>query len=433
MAKKKDEKKKSNKDYANAAPKYKPNTTPGTSTIKREPTQQEKAMREALQKSVAGTLPKESKVAGKGGIDPNKIPSGPVKDKKKETSEEKVEKAVKNISKAKDSEGGPPKVPNIIVAHDSKGNLNKDFQYDVVDPLKKAPTYTATGYEASLLDTEALKAKREGLDEINKRAMETGPSTWAGLQEQRQRMEELQNRENAAQDVMGAQANAQSQLAMRGGLGSGARERVAMGGQRGLMDSYQQNARQGQLARLGIGTEDQDRKDAWLRMSPQAELAYAGQNQDLAKYNAGATTAQNQYFADATNQGNQFNIQNTMHRDEYNQGNQIGQNQYVTDNAFRAGDFTNRGKLTRYSEEGKVYGSQQMADAIRDSGGGGGTGMPSFDSVLSLDFNKGMGKPIGGPGVGSWYGPLQTNWSVGGGGFGGGGGIGGSVKRKLGM
>jgi len=76
----------------------------------------------------------------------------------------------------------------------------------------------------------------------------------------RQGFEENQMLSRTGQQMAGAQAQAQSQLAMRGGLQSGARNRMAMQGARDQMLGMQDVRAQGVGQRFGIHSQDQENR-----------------------------------------------------------------------------------------------------------------------------------------------------------------------------
>jgi len=120
------------------------------------------------------------------------------------------------------------------------------------------------------------------------RATATGPSTWANMAEQNQRMQESQAMD---QNLQSSQANTNrgfNQLAGRGGLSSGQRERLAMTGQRQAMTGQQGLANQGMRDRFSIGMQDEQTKNQMLGQSAQADLSTANFNQGQRAFGAQA-------------------------------------------------------------------------------------------------------------------------------------------------
>jgi len=96
---------------------------------------------------------------------------------------------------------------------------------------------------------------------------------------------------------------------MRGGLTSGARERVATAGARGYLDMSQDAARQGAMARGRISMEDEKNRQEMLRALPGAEMQQA----DMMMRRADALTRAeqddlNRQIAE-TERRNQYNMQ----------------------------------------------------------------------------------------------------------------------------
>lgn len=134
-------------------------------------------------------------------------------------------------------------------------------------------------------------------------------SPWLALQNQRQAVEQQAAADSAARQASSGNAQAFSNLAMRGGISSGARERLAQSGTRGL------NA-----ARQGV-----------QRAGEQNRLAIQGQGAEMA--------AKEQMFNIQNSLAEQQNIRNLEQQ--------------------------------KYQEKMKALAAQRTADAIEKSGGGG--------------------------------------------------------------
>ena len=110
---------------------------------------------------------------------------------------------------------------------------------------------------------QKLKAEAEG----------TGLSPWAQMQMDKQGLEE-QNQLGAAQkSQQQALAQAQANMMRLGGMGGGARERMAGMGARDLMMANQGVARQGMMDRMGIQSGDLKRKQDLTGQLAKGELA----------------------------------------------------------------------------------------------------------------------------------------------------------------
>lgn len=158
------------------------------------------------------------------------------------------------------------------------------------------------------------------------------PSQWAQLQMQKQSTEEAQARDAAQKQAMTGQSQALAGLGMRGGFGSGARTRLALEGQRNLMNVGQNVGQQGAAARLGIQTSDEESRQRNLAQLANSEA-------DLGKYNK-----------TFEGQQSQFNLNNLM---QEHQGRRAAEQ-------------------NTYAEQMKKWAAGRQADATMASQGGGG-------------------------------------------------------------
>lgn len=126
---------------------------------------------------------------------------------------------------------------------------------------------------------------RQGLERMRGLATGTGPSAWAQARQQQLATEQAQALQGVTAQSQAAQAQARSQMAQRGGLSGGARERLAMGGARQELMGRQQALLGGQQARERLATEDQRRRDEMLRQLPGAELGAAKFGQGTQRFN----------------------------------------------------------------------------------------------------------------------------------------------------
>lgn len=152
--------------------------------------------------------------------------------------------------KAPDPYADAPKAPEYISAY---------------DPLTMA---LAPGMKQRL---DALKMDTRGLDAFRDMALRRGPSAWANQMTSKQYLEEADARERAKREARSSRAQAESDLAMRGGLSGGARERLAGGAMRDLLSMSQDTTRQGILNRMQIGVNDQTNKIQQLSQLPGME------------------------------------------------------------------------------------------------------------------------------------------------------------------
>jgi hypothetical protein len=143
------------------------------------------------------------------------------------------------------------------------------------------------------LDSRLMGAK--GLSTLRDRATQTGPSTWAKMAEESQRLDEQNLLNQASEAQAGQVAGARSGLAMRGGLRGGAAERLAASGQENALLGGQGIRNQGMQGRLGIGMQDESNKLNLLSQLPGAELSQAGYLSGLDQQNYTNTQGVNQF------------------------------------------------------------------------------------------------------------------------------------------
>lgn len=193
-------------------------------------------------------------------------------------------------------------------------------------------TMAVTPYAEKLLG--GVNFDTSGIDALKKEALRSGPSSWAMLAKQEQSMKDVAARDRAAQESAGQSAQARSNLAMRGGIDSGARERVARAGMRNYMDLSQNIGRESDLNNLQIGMTDEQNRLKTLSALPGAQAQAYGAQLDKAKLLDQAK------MADVGNQMKDYEGVN-----DYNQ--------------------------KTYETQGSIYGAQQTANATRQAGGGG--------------------------------------------------------------
>lgn len=122
-----------------------------------------------------------------------------------------------------------------------------------------------------------IKKNSGGYDAFRAMALRNGPSNWANLAATQQDMQGMDQRNKAAQETNAATAGAQDQLAMRGGLTSGARERAVEAGANNLTGSQQGIDRQTGQNKLQIGMNDEQNRMSELGQLPGMESSRAGQ------------------------------------------------------------------------------------------------------------------------------------------------------------
>ena len=159
---------------------------------------------------------------------------------------------------------------------------------------------------------------------------------WLSLAKQRQGLEEQQLLGSAGKLAAQSARTAQSNLAMRGGLRSGASERMARQGALEQALAQQKVRGEGALTRAGFDVEGEKMRQNMLGTLASAEQGYAGYQ-----------TA-----------GDQWNKLQAAEADKWQREQQIAE-------GIRKGDY---GKY-KFGEEAKMYGAGKTADAIARSGG----------------------------------------------------------------
>lgn len=173
--------------------------------------------------------------------------------------------------------------------------------------------------------------KMEGYQAYKNNALRKGPSDWAKLMLQQQEQRRVGGMEKAAAQASSSGANARASLSMRGGMSSGARERIAKSGARDLLAARQGVGRDTNIANIGIQTQDEQDRQGFLKGLP-------GMEADIEKFNIGNR-----------NKTNEFNIMRALEEK-------------------RAKDAQD---LTVYQEQLKKWGAERQAQATESSGGGG--------------------------------------------------------------
>lgn len=155
-----------------------------------------------------------------------------------------------------------------------------------------------------------------------------GTSAWEQMAMNKQALEQQKAAQGAIESGQARSAEARGQLARRGGLSSGARERLAKGSMKDILMAQQGVGQAGQAARADIGLQGEQQRLAALGQLPGMEASRRGEE----------TSAQ------------QFNIQNAL--------------------AQKAAE--EQARILEYQEKMKAYAAAQQANAIGASGPGGG-------------------------------------------------------------
>ena len=188
-----------------------------------------------------------------------------------------------------------------------------------------------------------IQLNKEGLTEIRKRALSTGQSEWEKMMLGKQGVEEGAAMDKSAQEAAANASNALSQLAMKGGYSSGARERIADNSSRDTSLARQGVLRQGMLDRFTIGTKAEDQKLDLLRNLPGMEQEAL--KPEFAKVDAWRATSE-------AEKGRELDI--------------AKQNQAA---ALKRNELQDLGKYKNYEEQMKLYAANKTGDAQANAGG----------------------------------------------------------------
>ena len=297
-----------------------------------------KAAKEAAKKEAAKNKKIDARLAKEGGIDPRT---------------------------------GRPTLAKHKSSLDKKGKLAKQYRLDEKSAqldLKKLPT----------LDIKNLQPDKTAYNAIKDRAMTKGPSAWAAMQNEKLNLEKENLLGDVSRNAMADQATAESSLAMRGGLSSGSRERVAKAGLNAANMGRQNVFRQDAANRLGLGIADENQKLDLLKTVPGMDMALAGYNADLNRFNSGMTMDANKF-----NKGVDLDVQryNSMGGLQGLQGeNTYNQYKYGQDMMGWAAEKT-----------GQAIGANKD-QGLLGMGGFLGTGIGGEQGFLGTGLGKGGGK-----------------------------------------
>lgn len=183
---------------------------------------------------------------------------------------------------------------------------------------------------------------QKDLGSLHDEAWSTGLTKLGQAQIDRQQLDEQNSRERAMRDGAAQTGLAEGNLAMRGGLSGGARERVQKNGGDDTMMALQGVGNAGQMVRGNIGISD-----AGFKQGLQTKLP--GMYQGLDEYKTGI---------------DKFNVGTHQNVDQFNINTAMGDVQHKADN-----------DLGRYGIDMNAIASGHLGDLIGGNGAGGGGGM----------------------------------------------------------
>lgn len=140
-----------------------------------------------------------------------------------------------------------------------------------------------------------------GLNKFREEALRTGPSQWDRLAKLSSAGKQANEQENALKQSQAQTAASMDDLAARGGLSSGARERTQQSGQKNYLAMTQDLNRQGNLNDLQLDVNDEQNRMSQLGQLPGMELQsvqpMVQENDKRNEYNKWKTDTQNQAIA----------------------------------------------------------------------------------------------------------------------------------------
>lgn len=187
------------------------------------------------------------------------------------------------------------------------------MQYGYGTP--NAPGYGAS-YDPSTMSfapeldarLKGINLDTKGLEKFRSMALRDSPSPWAQMMTAKQYAEEGAAKDRGVTQVRSGVRTAEADLASKGGLSSGARERIARGGAKDLLAVGQDVARSGNLNRMQIGINDEQNKITQLSMLPGMESSAFGD-----------TLKKESMWDQARQQDIQRAVEENNRRNQYNQ------------------------------------------------------------------------------------------------------------------
>lgn len=258
-------------------------------------------------------------------------------------------------------------LPNYKSPLDANGNLADKYKVNA-GPAVSADKVTADKITPQQLDVNGLMPNQDALNLIKQKAMATGPSAWADLANKQVDLNTLTAKDNAAAQAMSGAAAARSALAMHGGLGGGAAERLAMGTSRDMNAAKQAAERAGNEGKLSIGMQDEANKNNMLMAVPGMDLANAGFKSDLNKFNIGTAMDADKFNTGLAFDASKTNAANNLAAGEFNSGQNFAANQTNVTNALAGLGGENKFNMDKFQTQMMGYGASKAGNAIQNGG-----------------------------------------------------------------
>lgn len=180
-----------------------------------------------------------------------------------------------------------------------------------------------------------INVNKEGIDAVRKMALRKGPSDWTNMMLEKQGIQAGANRDDLSSKLAGSRSQAMSDLAMRGGLSGGARERMAANSMRESNLARQSLSRNEALDKTNLLADDEKSRVNLLTQMP--GLENEASKSDFANREYSTTVSK-----------------------------------YNLDNVLKDKSAKDAWDSNTYNEQMKKWASDAQANATASSGGGGG-------------------------------------------------------------
>jgi hypothetical protein len=308
-------------------------------------------------------------------------------------------------------ENGRPIRPEYKSATDSKGNLQKP--YSISDKLQKIGDVNSIVPE---LDKRLAGVNQDtsGIDALKAEGLRTGPSAWLNNEMARNQAEEQYQLGDIGSAGAKAAADARAQLASRGGLSSGASERMASSSGKDIMAQQQNLRRNAALGRMSLSSQDElNRMQAISQLTPaqqaaaQFQLTKAGIPMQQLAAEQGMNRSGQVGNVNTANAGHEFDIGNALK--SLGGQNDFNSTSYGQDmSAWGAGQAADAmSRAANQPAPGLLGSGGLLGTGLGTDGGIFGTGIGTKKNMVGTTLGTVVGAGLGGPvgaAAGGWVG-----------------------------
>lgn len=207
---------------------------------------------------------------------------------------------------------------------------------------------------------------------LQTRATEAGPSPWLKLGLERQGIEQGAATDQAASNASSAGAQARAALASKGGLSSGAAERLATSSGRDLNAARADVSRQGALNRLSMSSQDEANKLGLLGTAAQMEtgigMENAARNLQNSQFNSGQNLEGQKFNAGTGLDSQKFNVGSSLDTQKYNLGEKAARDQFNIQNTLGEMGAQRQFNLGNYQTQLAGMAAEKSGQAFAKSG-----------------------------------------------------------------